>query len=215
MKKESIQAFLDYQSKTMDKDWVIIPMIANCIIFYIGVYLSNQKILNGIICTAINIGMVILYLFFRKKFPFNQKNLYLMSGIFLTELTISCGYMSFQFLIKVWHQPLLISSIYIGAVLLVSSSVVFSTVRGIKKGTYLQKKFTYGPSTVLILIFVGVGMSIYYAYKDLFQQEHYYLILGILSGIFGILICVCIIYILKYYYIKVLEQISANKSSNI
>ena len=211
MDKESIRAFIEYQSKTMDKDWVTIPMVANCFIFYIGVYISDRKIISGIICTGINIGMVALYFILMKRFPLNQKNLHLMTGVFLTEFTISCGFMSIQFLTKVWPHPFFISLIYIFGVLLVSLSVLFSTIIGIKKGSYLQKKFSYGPSTILIMALIGTGMSIYYAFKDSLPKEHYYLLLGILSGIFGMLICVCIIYIIKYYYFKVLERMESNK----
>lgn len=166
--------------KQLDNDYILFPFVINIILFYVGVYFSKEKVINAVICTFINLLAVGLYIYIQKKVKLNQQNIRFFFGIYFLELVLSCGYLSYVLLIKVWNHPMKIILIYILGALLVALSYTFYYLRfndEPKKNSVVSKAVITSIVAPLVIIFYNIDKS----------DDVSYAVLGILIGIIGIL----------------------------
>ena len=206
--KESIKAFLEYNERLVDKKWIFNVMIANIIIFYVGCFFSEYKIINIITCSIINIGMVCIYIYFPKKIEHNNKNILLFYGIYLWELSISCNYLAFHLLIIKFKYPLILFLFLLVGSIVIIIYTYFSIKYKIEKGKYINKK-DIDSNIIFTIVLLGVGLSNIYLY--LFHNEislnTFLFILGVYVSIIGLFFASYIQIIMRYFYYKIYESL--------
>ncbi|SEW32731.1 hypothetical protein [[Clostridium] fimetarium] len=204
--KKSIKAFLEYNKRAIDEKWIFNAMITNIILFYVGCFFSEYKIINIITCSIINIGMVYIYIYFFKKIKHDYKNILLVYGIYLWELSISCNYLAFHLLIIKFKYPLILFLFLLVGSIVIIIYTYFSIKYNIKKGKYINKK---DPAINITLIACfGVGLSnILYSSHNETSLNSILFVLGVCICIFGLFCASFIQIIMHYYYYKIYESL--------
>ena len=205
--KESIKAFLEYNERLVDKKWIFNVMIANIIIFYVGCFFSEYKIINIITCSIINIGMVCIYIYFPKKIEHNNKNILLFYGIYLWELSISCNYLAFHLLIIKFKYPLIIFLFILVGSIVIILYTYFSIKYNIKKGKYINKN-DVNSNIIALMVCFGVGLEniLFSSHKEMSLNSLLFM-LGVCICIFGLFSASFIQIIMRYYYYKIYESL--------
>jgi len=207
MNKESIKAFLEYNKRAIDEKWIFNAMIINIILFYVGCFFSEYKIINIITCSIINIGMVYIYIYFVKKIKHDYNNILLVYGIYLWELSISCNYLAFHLLIIKFKYPLIIFLFILVGSIVIILYTYFSIKYNIKKGKYINKK-DINSNIIALMVCFGAGLSnILYSSHNETSLNSILFVLGVCICIFGLICASFIQIIMRYFYYKIYESL--------
>ncbi|SEV86546.1 hypothetical protein [[Clostridium] fimetarium] len=203
--KESIKAFLEYNKRAIDEKWVFNAMFTNIILFYVGCFFSEYKIINIITCSIINIGMV--YIYFQKKIKHDYYNILLVYGIYLWELSISCNYLAFHLLIIKFKYPLIIFLFLLVGSIVIIIYTYFSIKYNIKKGKYINKN-DVNSNIIALMVCFGVGLSniLYSSHKETSLNSLLFM-LGVCICIFGLFCASFIQIFIHYYYYNIYESL--------
>lgn len=211
MKIENMQSFVDYGTKSVHTDWMLIPAVISAIeTFVIFLFLSDVYRMYILIPNlAMNIMSIAGYIYIVKKINYTRETDFLCSGIYAFALCF--GMLSVSYLCFIRAQ-IRFSPLFLCLVLLWICSILISalyyTMR-IKNGKYNGKSVNGNKKIAGYFAATLTGIFLLCAY---FIEKQSQILSEIIDGI-GFLLCSVMLsallgvrYILKYYCLRKLNK---------